>query len=149
MASMAKKVSHAGVMFQPCRNHIECDYWSITVYAFIHQTCMATSWQKAKKATSFCCTPSHICSKCLRASLPCPCMAHPPSMAFQVTTSWDAILLITLQASSMLPHFAYMSTKLFSTMTSDSQPLWMICSWAHLASSRATMWCMHSALPRS
>jgi hypothetical protein len=28
-----------------------------------------------------------IHSKCLRASLPCQCMEHPPSMAFQVTTS--------------------------------------------------------------
>jgi hypothetical protein len=33
-------------------------------------------------------------------------------MAFQVTTSQDGILSNTLQDSSMLPHFAYMSTKL-------------------------------------
>ncbi len=48
-------------------------------------------------------------------SLPCPCMAHPPSMVVQVTTFWDGILLNTLQASSILPHFAYMSTKLLPT----------------------------------
>ncbi len=39
------------------------------------------------KVISSGCTPSsHIHSKCLRASLPCPCMAHPPNMAFQVNT---------------------------------------------------------------
>ncbi len=48
-----------------------------------------------------------------RASLACPCMAHPPSMAIQETTSHDGILLNTLQTSSRLPHFAYMWTKLF------------------------------------
>ncbi len=44
-------------------------------------------------------------------------------MVLQVTTFWDGIVLNTLQASSMLPHFAYMSTELFPTMTSDSQQL--------------------------
>ncbi len=39
-------------------------------------------------------------------------MAHPPSKAFQVITFWDGILLNTLQASSMLPQFVCMSTKL-------------------------------------
>ncbi len=41
--------------------------------------------------------------------------------------------------SYMLPHFAYMSTKLFPTKTSDSKPLWTICWWTHLPFSRATM----------
>jgi len=36
-------------MFQFCRNHLVCDHWSITVHAFIHQTFMATSWQKTKQ----------------------------------------------------------------------------------------------------
>ncbi len=90
------------------------------------------------KVISSGCTPSsHICAKCLRASLPCPCMANPPSMAFQVTTPRDGILLNTLQASSMLPHFAYMSTKLLPTKTSDSKPLWMSCLWTNLPSSSA------------
>jgi hypothetical protein len=34
-------------------------------------------------------------------------------MAVQVTTLEDGILLNTLEAPSMFPHFAYMSTKLF------------------------------------
>ncbi len=42
-----------------------------------------------------------------------------------------------LQASSMLQHFAYISIKLFPTKEIDSQPLWTICSWAHLPSSSA------------
>ncbi len=75
-----------------------------------------------------------------RAALLCPCiMAHPPSMVVQVTTPRDDILLNALHASSMLPHFAYTSTKLFLTKTSDSHPFWMICSWTHLPSSIATM----------
>jgi len=48
---------------------------------------------------------------------------------------WGGILLNTLQASSMLPHFAYMSTKLLPTKTSNSQPVWMSCLWTSLPSS--------------
>jgi len=48
-------------------------------------------------------------------------------------------LLNTLQASSMLPHFAYMLTKLLPTKTSDSKPLWLMSWWTHLPSSIATM----------
>jgi hypothetical protein len=47
-------------------------------------------------------------------------MAYPPSRAFQDTTSRDGILLNTLQALSILPHLAYMSTKLFPENTLDS-----------------------------
>jgi hypothetical protein len=48
-------------------------------------------------------------------------------MVVQVTTSSDGILLNTIQTSSTPPHFAYMSTKLLLTKTSDSKPLWSIC----------------------
>ncbi len=58
-------------------------------------------------------------------------------MVFQVTTLCDGILLNTLWASLMLPHFAYMSTKQVSTKTSESHQLWMIC------------WHMHSASPQN
>ncbi len=54
------------------------------------------AWLQADRKTKVIlsgCTPSHIHSKCSRASLPCPCMAHPPRMAFQETTSRDGILL--------------------------------------------------------
>ncbi len=58
----------------------------------------------------------------------------------QVITSRDGILLNNLQASSMRPHFAYISTKLFPTKSSGfAIYFWMICSWAHLHTSRATM----------
>jgi hypothetical protein len=46
--------------------------------------------------------------------------------------------LITLWASSMLLHFAYMSTRLHPTKTSKTHPHWMICSWAHWPSSSQT-----------
>ncbi len=71
--------------------------------------------------------------KMFESSQPCPCMAHPLSLAFQVTTSRDGILLNTLQ-----PTFCIMSTKLFATKTCGSKPLCMICWRAHVPSSRAT-----------
>ncbi len=49
-----------------------------------------------------------------------------------MTTFWYGILLNTFLASSMLPHFAYMSTMLVPTKIFESHPLWMICSWANL-----------------
>jgi hypothetical protein len=60
----------------------------------------------------------------------CTC---PNIIAFQVTTSRDGNLLNTLWASSMLPHFTYMSVN--QATTPASHPLWMIFSWAHLRSS--------------
>ncbi len=42
-------------------------------------------------------------------------------------------------ASSVLPHFAYMSTKILPTKAYESHPLSTICTWAHLPSSRATI----------
>ncbi len=241
MASMAKKVNHAGVMIQFCRNHMDCGHWSITAHAFIQQTCMATTWQKTNKshiiwlytffthplkmfksflsmpmhgtsskygigsnyisrwhlvehspsilhAPTFCihvhqatahtniwipsiwmiCSWAHLpsssatklahafstptkvtesdlkpcCCICWNSSnsfWPCPHFTCPNIMLFQMTTSQDSILLNTFQASSMLPNFAYMSTKLLPTKKSESHPLFMVCSWAYLASSSATM----------
>jgi hypothetical protein len=85
------------------------------------------------------CTPSCcICQNSSSAFCPYLSFTCPNIMAFQVTTSQDGILSNTLQASSILPHFAYMSSKLVPTKTSDSHPLWMIYSWAHLSSSMVT-----------
>jgi len=50
----------------------------------------------------------------------------------QATTSRDDILLNIFYASSMLPHFTYMSTKQLSTKTSKSHPQSMIYSKTHL-----------------
>ncbi len=61
----------------------------------------------------------------------------PNTMVIQVMIFQDGILLNTLQASSMLPHFAYMLTKLLHKKTSISKPLWTICWWTHLPSSSA------------
>jgi len=43
----------------------------------------------------------------------------------------------TLQASSILPHLAYLSTRLLPTWTFDSQPLWVTCVCMPLPSSCA------------
>ncbi len=67
--------------------------------------------------------------------LPCPHCTCPNIMVIQVTTFQDGILLNTLKAPKMLPNFAYMSTKLLHTKTSDSQPLWMSCIWTSIPSS--------------
>ncbi len=122
-------IALATFMFQFHRNLVKCHHWTIAAYAFIHQTCTATSWQKTNKGdiillyTFF----QKIWSKCLRFSFPWPYMAQCTSkIIFQETASCDGILLNTLQASSMLPYFTYMSTKLVPTKTSESHPLWMI-----------------------
>jgi hypothetical protein len=62
------------------------------------------------------------------AFYPCPPFTCPNIMVDEVTTFQDGILLKTLAAPLMLPHFAYMSTKLLPTKTSDSQPLGLKCS---------------------
>ncbi len=137
MASTTKQVDRAGVMFWFGRNHVVCNHWSITVRAFIHQTCMARSWHKTDKSDIVQpYTSLHICSKCLRASLPCPWMANPPSMAVQVTTSCGRLSL-HLQCSHIL-HTCHASYS--PKTTTDSKALWMIWSWARLPSSN----CNHS-----
>ncbi len=106
----------------------------------------------AKKVDHFCkigtlhlvressCTSSYcIWLNSHSAFCPCQHFTCPNIMVLQVTTSWDGILLNTLQESSLLPQFAYMSTKLFATKTTDSKPLWMIRWWTHLPSSTTTM----------
>ncbi len=46
-------------------------------------------------------------------------------MAFQdLASCWKLF-----KASSIVPHFTYMSTKLFPTRTSDLHPFLMVCSW--------------------
>jgi hypothetical protein len=78
----------------------------------------------------WCCnnTTTHVWLYSLSPFCTCPNI-----IAFQVTTSRDGNLLNSLWASSMLPHFTYMSVN--QATTPASHPLWMICSWAHLRSS--------------
>ncbi len=94
--------------------------------------------KREMKMISFSYTPSsHICSKCFKTSLSCPCMADPPSMVVQRTPIGDGILWSTFQASSMLAHFTYMSIKLLPASTFEFHPLSMICSWTNLPSCSA------------
>ncbi len=74
----------------------------------------------------------HICWNSSKAFCPCLHFTCPNITTFQVTTSQDGIFLNTVQASSMLPHFVYMSNKILHTKTSYSQPFWMCCSWTSL-----------------
>jgi len=69
------------------------------------QSCIPSStkpeWLQAdrqqKKVVSSSYTPSsQIYPKCLKSFLPCPCMAHLPGMAYQLTTLQDGILLNTM-----------------------------------------------------
>ncbi len=145
MVSMAKEVNSAGLMFQFCRNCVNCDQWSVTAQAFIHQNLHDRS---QTKVVSFGCTPlSQICSKCLRDCLPCPCKTHPPSMSFQKIMSHDGILLNSLKVFSMLPHFEYMWTNLFPVKVVVLQLLWMNCSWVHMPSSIAPMMAHALSIP--
>jgi hypothetical protein len=58
------------------------------------------------------------------------------------------LLLNALWASSMLPHWVYMSTKLLPTNTSESHPLPTTSSWVHMPSSSVQLhWHMYSQPP--
>ncbi len=78
---------------------------------------------------------SCICQNSSKAFCPCPHFTCPNSMVFHITTSQDDNLLNIFWTSSMLPHFAYISMRLESTKTFNSQPLWMIYPWTCLPSS--------------
>jgi len=67
-----------------------------------------------------------ICWNSSSAFCPCPHFTCSKTMVVQETTSYDDISFNTLRAYSMLPHFAYMSTQLFTTKTSEYHPLSMI-----------------------
>ncbi len=64
-----------------------CDHWSITAHAFHPPNLHSYNHREHKQEwyhLAIIKPSSHIRSKCWRASLPCPCMADAPSMAFQV-----------------------------------------------------------------
>ncbi len=80
-----------------------------------------------------------ICQKISTAFCACPIFKYPNIMVVLLITFGDDILLKTLQTSSMFPHFAYMSTNLLPTKTSESHLLSTIHSWTHLPSSSASV----------
>ncbi len=120
---------------QPCRCSMPILQKSWKQHNPSCQVCMTTSWKKKKKSDIIWLYILFICSTCWRVSLPWPCMVNPLSKVFQETTPWDGILLNTLQASSMLPHLAYMSKRLLLTRAFDTKSIPIICLWAHLPSS--------------
>ncbi len=93
-----------------------------------------TLWQKTNKSDiiwlyTFFMHPF----KCLRASLPCPCIAYPPIMAFQnLASCW------TLSEHHPGFHISHTCLPSYSPQKlPDSQTLWRISSWAHLPPSSA------------
>jgi len=83
---------------------------------------MAHAFNTPTKVTKFDYTPSS-CISWNNLSAFCPwlhCIC-PNIMVVQVTTSQDGILLNISQTSSMLPHFAYISTKWFPSIVDHLQ----------------------------
>jgi hypothetical protein len=93
----------------------------------------ALPWKSESGRTPSC----WICWNSFSAFCACPHFTCPKIITFQVNILRFFLFLEHSVASSMLPHFAYMSTKLLPTKTSALQPLWMICSWVCLLSSIA------------
>ncbi len=95
--------------------------------AFFGVATLAHAFSIPTKLREFCCTLScYIYQNSFSAFCPSLQFKCPDIMPVQETTSSDGILSDTLQASSMLPHFAHRSSKLLLTKTSNSQPLQMI-----------------------
>jgi len=107
----------------------------MSMHALFKQNDVDTCIQHLHKKIELTCTPS--CCNCQNNSISLYHWQHficPNTMAVQVRTSWDEIFLNVFQASSTLPHFAYMLTKLLPTKASYSQPFWMSCLWTILLS---------------
>jgi hypothetical protein len=91
--------------------------WMICSWAHLpssHETILAYAFSNLTKVWESGCTPSCcILLKYFQCLPPSFAFSHVPiSGRTKVTTSQDGILLNTHQASSTLPHFAYMSTRL-------------------------------------
>ncbi len=94
---MPIEVNHTAIFFQFCRTHANCDHWSITAHAFIHQTCMTTSCRSLSSIKLFDRRQTevishgytfftHLCKR-FKSLLTKPMdETHPPSMSFQDTT---------------------------------------------------------------
>jgi len=103
--------------------------------AFLSAATVAHAFRIPTKVTGFGSTPSCcISSYSSNPFCPYPHFTYATITALQPTTSQVGILLKTLEASSMLPHLAYMSTRLVATNISDSYPRCMIGEWICLPS---------------
>ncbi len=114
-------------------NHFE---WSAHEHSYpLHRaTTLAHAFSTPTKVTEFGSTLS--CCICQNAFCTCPHFTCPISLC----SNWPRLEMAccwTLSKCPQCPHFAYMSTKLLPTKTSDQQPLWMSCSWTSLLPSSA------------
>jgi hypothetical protein len=114
----------------------------------LRATTLTHAFSTPPKVTRSGCKPS----SCIHwnnssALCPGPQFTCANNMAFQQTTFREDIVLNTLQASSTLPHLAYMSTKLLPTKVTNLQPL----QSAHEQTCPLPVhlgWHTHSALPQ-
>ncbi len=101
-------------------------WWTYLLFSIA--TMVAHAFSTPTKVTEFGHTPSCcICWNSSSAFCPWSNFTCPNIMAVKVSTFRDGILLNTLQACSMLPHFAYMSKQATPRKTSDLQPVWISC----------------------
>jgi hypothetical protein len=92
--------------------------------------CMCKTPTKVARLGS---TPSnYICRYNVNACCLWPHFTCPKIMALKVTILHVGIMLNILQAFLMLPHLAYMSTRLLLKNTFESKPFWTICSRPHM-----------------
>jgi hypothetical protein len=127
-------------MFQFCRNQIDCDDWSITAYAFIHQTCMATKLIEDKQKSDHLAVQFFTHLFKMLQSFPAK-QLHGTSSQYGIPSDhisrWHLVehTPSILNAPTFCIHFNWMP---FPKKTSESNPRPMICSCAYLPSSSAT-----------
>ncbi len=119
----------------PLQRHLHSIHfqWSTHVLAHLassRATMLANAFSTPTNITEFGRISS--CCICWNNSIAFHLYLHftcPNIMAVQVTTFWDGILLNTLQATSQGCHILHTCPPSCTpTKTSDSQPVWMICS---------------------
>ncbi len=132
--------NHAGVMFQIDWNHVICGHWSIAAHAFIYQTCMPTSWQKTDKSAiiSLYAFFTHLFGN-VKSFLTMP--MHGTSSKYGIPKDHISRWHFVEHSPSILhaPTFCIHVNQAMPYKTSESHPLWMVCSWVHLPSSSATI----------
>ncbi len=125
MASMAKKVNNAGVMIHPviCSwAHLPSSTTTTLTYAFSTSAKVRVIWSHTFVLHLF------LCFLALPAFHKSQYHGIPSDHISRWQHEWSCRTFSKhLQCSQIF--FASMSTKLFPTMTSDLQPLWMICWW--------------------
>ncbi len=138
---MLPHFAYMSMRLLPTKTSSSYPFWTICSWTHLPSSIATTlthAPSTARKVLGTGCMPSCcICQKRSNALCPCPHFTYPRMTTFQETTLHVGILWNTLQASSILPHLANISTRLLPTQTFDSQPLWVTCLCTRLPSSCA------------